>query len=136
MEEEELWVPLVDEPIGDVVMRVQNEDPEIAALVASPKRQLAFRTFAYIRVGLVLGQLLVDHDVAPESSKTWVEELLADPSHYDAVAAEVKAVAREVAADPKLADETTGPDSEARERFRRFLDESRGEAEGTTGDAP
>jgi len=126
MEEEELWVPLVDEPIGEIVTRVQNEDPEVAALVASPKRQLAFRTFAYIRVGLVLGQLLVDHDVAPDASRTWVEELLTDPKHYEAVAAEVKAVARDVAADPKLADEPSGPDNEARERFRRFVSESLG----------
>jgi hypothetical protein len=125
MDEEELWVPLVDEPIGEVVSRILDEDPEVAALVASPKRQLAFRTFAYIRVGLVLGQLLVDHDVSPDASKTWVEDLLADPKHYETVAAEVKAVAREVAADPKLADEL-GPDREARERVRRFMNESLG----------
>jgi len=126
MDEEELWVPLVDDPIGEIVTRVQNEDQEIAALVASPKRQLAFRTFAYIRVGLVLGQLLIDHDVSPDASRTWIEELLADPKHYQAVAAEVRAVASEVAADPKLADEPAGPDSAARERFRRFARESLG----------
>jgi hypothetical protein len=49
---------------------------------------------------------------------------LADPKHYAAVAEEVKAVAREVAADPKLADEEpVGPDEDARERFRRFVRE-------------
>ena len=116
-----------EEPIGDFVAAVQAEDPEVAALVDSPERQLAFRTFAYIRVGLVLGQLLVDHDIAPEASKSWVEELLADAGHYEAVAAEVRAVAREVAADPKLADDEGGPPFEARERFRRLLDDSRGE---------
>jgi hypothetical protein len=36
----------------------------------------------------------------------------------------VKAVAREVAADPKLAEEeAVGPDDAARERFRRFARE-------------
>ena len=46
MREEEAPVPLLDELIGDVVARIQGEDPELAALVASPRRQLAFRTFA------------------------------------------------------------------------------------------
>jgi hypothetical protein len=121
MSAEDVWLPLVDEPIGEFVAELQREEEELAALVASPRRQLAFRTFAYIRVGVLLGSLLVDHDVAPEGSRTWVEELLANPEHRAAAAAEVKAVAREVAADPKLAEEEpVGPDEEARERFRRF----------------
>jgi hypothetical protein len=90
-------------------------------MVASPRRQLAFRTFAYIRVGVLLGSLLVDHDVQPEGSRTWVEELLADPKHRQAAVDEVKRVAQEVAADPMLAEEEpVGPDDNARERFRRF----------------
>ena len=120
MREEEAPVPLLDELIGDVVARIQGEDPELAALVASPRRQLAFRTFAYIRTGLLLGQLLVDTDVPAEGGRTWVEELLSDPKHYAAVADEVRAVAREVAADPALAREEIGPDEAALERFRRF----------------
>ena len=127
MDEDEVWVPLVDEPIGDVVARIHDADSEIAGLVTSPRHQLAFRTFAYIRVGLVLGQLLVDHDVSPEKSKTWVDELLSNPEHYEAVVAEVRAVARDVAADPRLADPADAPDPEARERFERFLRESRDE---------
>ena len=124
MSAEDFWVPLVDEPIGEFVAKLQEEDPELAALVASPQRQLAFRTFAYIRVGVLLGSLLVDHDVESDGSRTWVEELLADPKHRAAVVEEVKAVAREVAADPKLAEEEpVGPDEEARERFRRFASE-------------
>jgi|SRR4051794_5056795 hypothetical protein len=121
MSAEDVWLPLVDEPIGEFVAELQREDAELAALVASPRRQLAFRTFAYIRVGVLLGSLLVDHDVEPEGSRTWVDELLANPEHRAAAAAEVKAVAQEVAVDPKLAEEEpVGPDDEARERFRRF----------------
>jgi hypothetical protein len=121
---EDIWLPLVDEPIGALVARLQEDDEELAALVASPRRQLAFRTFAYIRVGVLLGRVLVDHDVKPEGSRTWVDQLLAEPTHRAAVVEEVKAVAREVAADPKLAEEeAVGPDDEARERFRRFARE-------------
>jgi hypothetical protein len=118
---EDVWLPLVDEPIGEFVAHLLEEDEELAALVSSPRRQLAFRTFAYIRVGVLLGSLLVEHDVQPESGLTWVDELLADPNHRAAAVEEVKAVASEVAADPKLAEEDpVGPDAEARERFRRF----------------
>jgi hypothetical protein len=121
MADEEIWVPLVDEPIGEFVTQLQEEDEELAALVASPRRQLAFRTFAYVRVGILLGSLLVENDVVSDDSQTWVDRLLADPEHRAAVIEEVKAVAREVAADPKLAElEPVGPDDEARERFRRF----------------
>jgi hypothetical protein len=121
MADEEIWVPLVDEPIGAFVTQLQEEDAELAALVASPKRQLAFRTFAYIRVGVLLGSLLVENDVASDDSHSWVDRLLADPEHRTAVIEEIRAVAREVAADPKLAElEPVGPDDEARERFHRF----------------
>jgi len=123
MAHEEFWLPLVDEPIGEFVSKLQQEDEELARLVASPRRQLAFRTFAYIRVGVLLGALLVDHDVQADGSRTWVEQLLADPKHRAAAAEEVKKVAREVAADPKLGEESVGPDDDARERFRRFASE-------------
>jgi hypothetical protein len=124
MATDDVWLPLVDEPIGEFVAQLLEEDPELAALVASPRRQLAFRTFVYIRVGVLLGSLLVDTDVEPESSRTWVEQLLADPKHREAVVEEVKRVAREVAADPKLAEEEpVGPDDDTRERFRRFARE-------------
>ena len=119
---EELGIPLVDEPIGGIVARIQEEDPELDALVSSPTRLLAFRTFAYIRVGLLLGELLMDEDVGPdEGSETWVETLLANPAHHDAVTREVRAVAEEIAADPSYADEEpVGPDEETRRRFREF----------------
>lgn len=119
---DDIWVPHVDEPIGAIVQQIQEEDPEIDRLVSSPRRLLAFRTFAYIRVGLVLGQLLVDHDIEPyDGSETWVDSLLKDPAHHAQVAREVRAVAEEIAADPKYADEEPlGPDEEARERLREF----------------
>jgi hypothetical protein len=122
---EEIWLPLVDEPIGSIVEQIQREDAEIDRLVSSPHRILAFRTFAYIRVGIVLGQLLFENDLPPyDGSETWVEALLRDQSHHDALAREVRAVAEEIAADPKYADEEPlGPDDDARERFRRFARE-------------
>jgi hypothetical protein len=121
---DDIWIPLVDEPIGEFVTKLQEEDPALAALVATPRRQLAFRTFAYIRVGVLLGSLLVDNDVQSEGSRTWVEQLLADPKHREAAVDEVRRVAREVAADPKLAEEdAVEPDDDARERFKRFAKE-------------
>jgi hypothetical protein len=124
MTDEEFWLPLVDEPIGELVAEVQQADPQLAALAGSPRRQLAFRTFAYVRVGVLLGTLLVDTDVDTSSGATWVAQLLADPKNRVAVEEEVRAVAREVAADPTLADEEpVGPDAAARERFRKFARE-------------
>jgi hypothetical protein len=121
-ESEDIWIPLVDEPIGSIVAQIQVDHPEIDALIGSPRKILAFRTFAYIRVGLLLGQLLVDSDVPPhDRTETWIEALLRDSKHADAVVAEVRAVAEEVAADPRYADEEPmGPDDEARNRFREF----------------
>ena len=119
---EEIWIPLVDEPIGSIVARIQRENADIDRLVGTPRRVLAFRTFAYIRVGVLLGQLLFDNDVPPyDGSETWVDALLRDPKHREALVQEVRAVAEEIAADPKYADdEPLGPDEAARERFKDF----------------
>ena len=119
---DDIWIPLVDEPIGGIVEQIQRENPEIGKLVESPNRVLAFRTFAYIRVGLVLGQLLFDNDLPPyDGSDTWVDLLLKDPAHHEALLQEVRAVAEEIAADPKYADdEPLGPDDDARARFKEF----------------
>ncbi|HLM35512.1 MAG TPA: hypothetical protein VK278_07015 [Gaiellaceae bacterium] len=125
---EEVWIPLVDEPIGSIVTQIVEESPEVAELVDSPRRILAFRTFAYIRVGLLLGQLLVEHDIGEyDGSETWIDSILRDPRHHDAVAREIRAVAEEVAADERLAaEEPMGPDDEARARFRAFARERLG----------
>ena len=121
-EPEELWIQLVDEPIGGIVEQIQREHPDIAALVESPHRVLAFRTFAYIRVGVKLGELLVDNDVPPyDGTDSWVELLLRTPENREAIAREVRAVAEEIAADPRYGDdEALGPDQAARDRFREF----------------
>jgi hypothetical protein len=125
---EDLWIPLVDEPLGSIIEQIQREDPEIGKLVESPHRILAFRTFAYIRCGLLLGQLLFDNDVpAYDGSESWIESLLRDPAHHSALTREVRAVAEEIAADPKYAGEgPLGPDDAARERFRSFAREQLG----------
>jgi hypothetical protein len=119
---EEIWLPLVDEPIGSIVRQIQEADPAIDRLVSSPHRILPFRTFAYIRVGIVLGQLLFDNDVPPyDGSETWVDALLREPKHHEALVNEVRAVAEEIASDPRYEDEgPLGPDEDARERFKDF----------------
>ena len=125
---EEVWIPLVDEPIGSIVARIQAEHADIAALVDTPQRLLTFRTFAYIRVGLVLGELFVDNDIeAYNGTGTWIEKLLSRPELEARVVEEVRAVAKEVARDIP-GDARLGPDEAARERFlefaRRQLDQS------------
>jgi hypothetical protein len=121
-EQDDLWIPLVDEPIGSIVEQLQAENADIDALVSGPHKILAFRTFAYIRVGLLLGQLLLDNDVpAYDGTETWIEALLREDRHKQAVVNELRAVAEEVAADPRYADdEPVGPDEDARARFREF----------------
>jgi hypothetical protein len=125
---EELWIPLVDEPLGSIIEQIQRENPEIGELIESPHRILAFRTFAYIRCGLLLGQLLFDNDVpAYDGSESWIDALLREPAHHEALTREVRAVAEEIAADPKYPDEgPLGPDDDARERFRAFAREHLG----------
>ena len=116
----EVWIPLVDEPIGAIVEEIQQEHPDIAARVDSPRKLLAFRTFAYIRVGILLGRLLVEHDVEPVGEATWAEQLARDPQHHEKVVAEVRGVAAEVAADPAYASDPLGPNDEERARFEEF----------------
>ena len=118
---EEIWLPLVDEPIGSIVGEIQRSDPEIQRLIESPHRILAFRTFAYIRVGILLGGLLVESDVpAYDGTETWVEALLREPRHRRAVAAELRAVAEEISRSEEPEPVPVGPDDAARERFREF----------------
>ena len=120
---DELWIPLVDEPIGELVQQLERHDPDVARLIQSPRRLLAFRTFAYIRVGIVLGEMLVESDVSPaDGDETWIEPLLREPANRAAVVRAVRAVAEQIAADPEYAeDELVGPDDGARDRFRSFV---------------
>jgi hypothetical protein len=121
-EHDDLWAPLVDEPIGPIIEQLQAEHPEIGERVTGPQAILAFRTFAHIRVGLVLGRLLVESDVPDyDGTGTWIDALLRDPGHRGAVVSELRALAEEIAADPRYrVEEPIGPDAAARERFREF----------------
>ena len=119
MEQDEVWLSLVDEPIGAIVSEIEAEEPDLRALVESPEKLLAFRTFANIRVGVLLGRLLMEHEVqAYDGSETWVQGLLRNPAHREAIVAEVRAVAQGLA--EAGADDTVGPDESTRERFRDF----------------
>jgi hypothetical protein len=119
---EDAWTALVDGPIGVIVDRIQEEQPRIGELIDSPRRLLAFRTFAYIRVGMLLGRLLVERDFEPEErGENWAEQLLEDPACREEVVREVLAVAEETAADSAYAGETrVGPGDEERARFLEF----------------
>jgi hypothetical protein len=119
--QDELWIPLVDEPIGSVVADLQAEDPEIARLVAGPRRTLAFKTFAYVKVGLLLGELLVETDVDTTAEATWVEQLLREPQTHDRVRALLREVAEQVAADDAGGEDEVGPDEGARARVLDFV---------------
>ena len=125
---DEIWLPLVDEPIGDIVAAIEADDPSIAEAVGSARALLAFRTFAYIRVGIALGQLLFEEDIEPyDGSQTWVGQLLREPQHRERLVREVRAVADEIAADPRYAaDDDLGPDDSARDRFLEFARRQRG----------
>jgi hypothetical protein len=123
---DELWLPLVDEPIGDIVARIQREYPELAVLAASPRRQLVFRTFASVRVGLILGELLLEDEEAPKGSNpaAWIGTLLRRGEVRARLEEAVRAVGREVASDPSLASGPEWPDEAARRRFREFARQS------------
>lgn len=125
-ERDEFWLSFADEPIAAIVNELGAEDPALSALADSPEKLLAFRTFASIRVGIVLGRMLMDDEVEPyDGSETWVQSLLRTPAHRDLIAAEVHAVAKEVA-DAEL-DEGLGPDEATRARFREFARRELGE---------
>jgi hypothetical protein len=118
-EQDDVWLQLVDEPIGAIVAEIEAEDPELQALIASPEKLLAFRTFANIRVGIVLGRLLVEEEVqAYDGSETWVETLLKNPDHRREIVAQVRAVAEELAKDEDV--EGSKADEATRARFREF----------------
>jgi hypothetical protein len=120
--DDELWIPLVDEPIGSFVDGLLAEHEDLAQAVASPRRLLAFRTFTYLRVGMLLGRLLVESDVDTSADgQNWAERLLEDPAVRAQAVAEVRVVAEEIAADPAYAEDAAlGPDDAERERFREF----------------
>jgi hypothetical protein len=116
---DEFWIPLVDEPIGEVVAGIELAHPEVAERLDSPEKLFAFRTFAYVRAGVVLGRLLMERDQAEIKGETWVEALVRDPEVREELEREVLRVAEEVAAE-FAGVETAAPDEGARRRFRSF----------------
>jgi hypothetical protein len=113
------WLAFAEEPIAAIVDEIEAADPTLPALVDTPEKLLAFRTFASIRVGIVLGRLLMDNEVeAYDGSETWVQSLLRHPAHREEIAVEVRAVAQELS-DARF-DNSLGPDDETRDRFREF----------------
>jgi hypothetical protein len=118
----EFWIPLVDEPIGELVFEIESEQPEIRELVNTPQHLLTFRTFAYIRVGILLGRVLMERDEElNEGEETWVDALVRDPEVRAELVQAVKDVAEEVAAE-HTGEEGAGPDEAARARFRAFAE--------------
>jgi hypothetical protein len=125
--QDEVWIPLVDEPIGSIVAELEAEDPAIAALISGPRRTLAFKTFAYVKVGLLLGELLVDSDVATDGEASWVEQLLREPATNARVRALLRSIAEEIATDTSYDDDELVPDAGVRERFQAFAKKLRSE---------
>jgi hypothetical protein len=125
--QDEVWIPLVDEPIGSIVAELETQDTEIAALVRGPRRTLAFKTFAYVHVGLLLGELLVDTDVESVGELSWAEQLLREPETHERVRTLLRSIAREIAADSSYDDDELVPDEDVRERFRAFAKKLRSE---------
>ena len=118
---DEIWIPLVDEPIGTIVQDIQDGDPEIARLVDTPHRVLAFKTFAYIRVGVLLGQLLVENDVDPDGRRHLGRAAARGSREPPQGRAGGTQGRRGDRGRPEVRDdETLGPDDAARERFRDF----------------
>lgn len=116
---DELWIPLVDESIGEIVAQLEDENEDIREALDSPQKLLAFRTFANIRVGMALGRLLVERDLAPGADEEpWVQQLAREPD----VRAELVEELREVAEQLRDEDDVdpAEPDAAARERFRSF----------------
>jgi hypothetical protein len=116
---DELWIPLVDESIGEIVAQLEEEHEELRALVDSPQKLLAFRTFANIRVGMALGRQLVERDLSPGSEdEPWVQQLARDPEVRAELVQELRELAEQLAEEDET--EPAEPDAAARERFRSF----------------
>ena len=95
---DELWIPLVDESIGEIVAQLEEEHEELRALVDSPQKLLAFRTFANIRVGMALGRQLVERDLSHGSEdEPWVQQLARDPEVRAELVQELRELAEQLA---------------------------------------
>lgn len=106
--------------LDQVIDQIQEGDPVLTELRNSPRHQLAFRTFACLKAGILLGQQLVERDTQGED---WVAKLLAEPAIYDRLRAEVESVGYQIACDPSLVHERPRqPDPAMRRRFMRMAE--------------
>ena len=119
-EHEEIWLPLVDEPIGSIVAQIGADDPRSSVWSARRRRITPSAPSPPHPSRRELGELLVDNDVPPYDSDSWIELLYA-LRRTARRSREVRAVADEIAADPRYGeDEQLGPDQAARDRFHDF----------------
>lgn len=104
-----------EDVIDAVIEEIQDGDLVLIELRNSPRHQLAFRTFACLKAGILLGQQLVERDVEGDD---WVAQLLEEPAVYDRLRAEVESVGYQIACDPSLVHERPRqPDAAMRRRF-------------------
>lgn len=115
-----------EEALDEVIERIQDGDPVLSELRNSPRHQLAFRTFACLRAGILLGQWLSERDVDGDD---WVAQLLEEPELYERLCAEVESVGYQIACDPSLVHERPHqPDPAMRRRFLRMAEALLGSA--------
>jgi hypothetical protein len=116
---------LLDDSLNEVINEIQYGDPVLAELADSPRHQLAFRTFAWLKAGVLLGELLVERDLEASAvtGSSWMSELLDDPEVRARLEAEVQAVGYQVAAEPALVHaRPVRPDPATRERFLKMAE--------------
>ena len=118
--QDDAWLSLADGPVVAIVSVLEAATPQLTEGLDSLEKRLAFRTFAAIRVGILLGQMLMENELeAYDGSETWAEGLLRNPEHREAIVVEVRAVAEELARSEVA--EGAGPDEAMHERFRAFV---------------
>src|SRR2546423_12721493 len=74
---EEVWIPLVDEPIGSIVAQLQAEDPEIGRPGGPPGQPAAVCTVADSPRGIPLRQPVVEEERSPHHRRETGGEALA-----------------------------------------------------------
>ena len=120
-DEDDIWIPLVDEPIGSIVAQLQAEHPEIDRLVSRPHQHPRVPDVRLHPRRAPARPAARRATTCPTTTgpRPGSRRCCAIPEHHQAVVAELRAVAEEIAADPRYADdEPIGPDEAARERFR------------------
>jgi len=80
---DEIWVPLVDEPIGSIVETIEEDDPDLRRLVASPRQLLAFRT-RHFEYAVNYIEKKVDNPIATGGTPyvPWLHQLIEETKSY------------------------------------------------------